>query len=119
MNHEMLDAKLKDEYRDLLMLRARMEGATIKAVASLYGCTERTASWRVRSTGYEMMQLAMRATQADDQHPADAQFTVEEFTADPRTCMAIMMRTTINKLEREFPALTHAPSEVKDDEGQG
>ena len=119
MNHEMLDAKLKDEYRDLLMLRERMQGATIKSVAVRWGCTDRTASWRIRSTGYEMMQLAMKATQADPEHPANARFTVEDFTGDPRSCMAAMMRDTIAKLEREFPALmtpTTTPSEVKDDD---
>ena len=115
MNHEMLDAKLKDEYRDLCMMRDRMEGAPMKTVAVTWGCTARTANLRIRKMAYEMMQLAMKATQAEPDHPTDARFTVEEFTADPRGSMASMMRETIARLEREFPALT-TPSEVKNDD---
>jgi len=103
---ELLDAKLRDEHRDLLMMRDVMEGKAIKYVAACHGISPRTARRRVQLIGSEMMRRVMESTQSDPDHPASARWTVEEFTADPRGCMHAMMMDTLRTIEARFPLLT-------------
>ena len=105
-----LNPKLRDEYRDLLMMRTLIGGKTMAGVAEQYGLSRRTASRRVRDMASEMMRRAMESTVGDMDHPgADkARFTVVEFTADPRAAMVILMHETIAKLEEQYPALKEA-----------
>ena len=105
MNSEMLDAKLRDEYRDLQMMEQVMEGAPIKSVAELYAVSPRTCRNRVNTIASEMMRRVMVSTQGDPEHPATVRFTVEEFTNNPRGCLQSMMHDTIRELEKQFPAL--------------
>lgn len=109
---ELLDAKLADEFRDLVMMREVMEGMSIKYVAACHGISPRTCRRRVQLIGSEMMRRVMEATQGDPDHPANARWTVEEFTADPRGCMHAMMMDTIRKIETRFPLLRETRSET-------
>lgn len=101
----MLDAKLRDQYRDMLMMREVMRGATIKYVAARYGVSPRTTRLRVNTIASDMMREVMRNTQGDPDHPAKTRWTVEEFTAHPRRCLVEMLESTIKETEDKFPAL--------------
>jgi hypothetical protein len=105
MNSEMLDAKLRDQHRDLKMMREVMGGRAIANVASDYGLSPRTCRNRVNTIGTTMMRAVMAATQGDPEHPSTVRFTVEEFTNNPRGCLKAMMDDTIRELEQQFPAL--------------
>lgn len=96
---------MRDHYRDLCMMRDVCNGVDYKSVAMVWGCTVRTARGHVRSVAMEMMRLAMVNTQGIPEHPAEARFRIEEFTADPRACMVSMMNDEIRKLETRFPDL--------------
>lgn len=97
--------KVRDRYRDLMMMKAIMQGRKYKEVASVYRLSPRTTSRRVKDIASEMMRDAMQQTQGDPDHPATVRWTVEEFTADPRGCMRAMMNYHIEKLEREWEVL--------------
>ena len=116
MTNEMFDAKLRDAYRDLCMMREKVGGAEFKAIGLVYGVSTRTASMRVRNIASEMMRKAMQNTQADPDHPTPARFTVHEFTSDPKGCMVAMMNDEIVRLEELYPALK---GKRGDAEGEG
>lgn len=108
MNSEMLNAKLRDEYRDLQMMEQVMEGAPIKSVAELYGVSPRLCRARVNTIASEMMRRVMLNTQGDPDHPSTVRFTVEEFTNNPRGCLQSMLQDSIREIENQFPMLRGA-----------
>jgi len=100
-----LPRKLRDDYRDLCMLREQLQGEHIKAIAMAWGCTTRTANKHIKAMASEMMREVFVNVQGDPEHPAVARWTVEDFTTDPRGCLVAMTRTQIEKLEATYPAL--------------
>ncbi len=98
-----MDRKIKDDYRDLCMMRDRIHGMTLKEIAMVWGCTVRTASSRINKVASECMRQAMEQTQGDPDHPAAVRFTVEEFTKDPRGAMVAIMEEHIAGIEERFP----------------
>ncbi len=98
-------ASVRDQHRDLLMMRAIMGGKPYRAVAAVYGVTSRTCSRRVKDIASEMMRQAMEQTQGDPEHPATVRWTVEEFCADSRSCMIAMMAHHLEQIEKQYPAL--------------
>lgn len=102
---EEVPAKVRDLYRDLLMMQHIMQGHPYKKVAASYAVSARTCSRRVKDIASECMRQAMEQTQGDPDHPAQVRWTVEEFCADSRGCMIVMMKHHITELEREHPKL--------------
>lgn len=100
-----MNKKIRDDYRDLCMMRDAIAGEDMQTIAMAWGCTVRTASSRIRRTASEMMRQAMEQTQGDPDHPASSRFTLEEFTADPRGAMVAIMRGHIETIERDYPIL--------------
>lgn len=100
---------LQNDYRDLCMLRDMLEGENAKAIAMAWGCTSRTATSHIKAMGSEMMRQVFVATQGDPEHPSTPRWTLEEFTADPRACLASMTATHIDNLERAYPSLKKHP----------
>lgn len=98
-------AKVRDLHRDLLMMQHITLGHPYKQVAASYGVSPRTCSRRVKDIASEMMRQAMEQTQGDPDHPAQVRWTVEEFCADSRGCMMVMMKHHLAELEREHPQL--------------
>lgn len=108
MNSDRLEdipATVRDLYRDLQMMQAMTLGHSYKDVASNYGVSARTCSRRVKDIASECMRQAMEQTQGDPDHPAQVRWTVEEFCADSRGCMVVMMKHHIEQLEGEHPGL--------------
>ena len=100
---------LQNDYRDLCMLRDRMQGESVKAISMAWGCTVRTANNHLKSTASEMMRQVFVATQGDPEHPSNPRWTIEEFTGDPRACLVLMTATHIDNLERAYPLLKKQP----------
>ena len=96
---------LQNDYRDLCLLRERLEGVPVKSLALAWGCTVRTVNSHLKETASEMMRQVFVATQGDPEHPSSPRWTIEEFTADPRACLALMTTTHIDNLERAYPLL--------------
>lgn len=105
-DNDIFDAKLRDQYRDLQMMKSVMEGKAIKFVAAATGISPRTCRRRVNIMAGEMMRRVMEQTQGDPDHPAEVRYTVEEFTANPRGCLVSIMQDTIREIERQFPDLS-------------
>jgi hypothetical protein len=105
MNASDLPRELRNDYRDLCMLRDMLCGHTTKEIALMWGCTTRTALKHIRATGSEMMRQVFVATQGDPEHPGTSRWTIEEFTANPRSCLVAMTFTHIENLEKQYPAL--------------
>lgn len=103
-----MEKVIKDTYRDLCMMRDRINGASLKEVALAWGCTTRTASRHIKLTASECMRQAMEQTQGDPDHPSTPRFTVEEFTKDPRAAMVAIMEEHISRLEKQFPGLDNS-----------
>lgn len=96
---------LVNDYRDLRILRERMEGKPVKSLAMVWGCSVRTINSHLKATASEMMRQVFVATQGDPEHPSSPRWTIEEFTADPRDCLKSMTLSHIENLERSYPDL--------------
>ena len=102
---EDVPVKVRDLHRDLQMMHAIMQGHAYTKVAASFGVSPRTCSRRVKDIASEMMRQAMEQTQGDPDHPAQVRWTVEQFCADSRACMIVMMKHHIEQLEGEHPQL--------------
>lgn len=100
-----MDKKIIDDYRDLCMMRDRIGGASIQEVATVWGCTVRTASRHIKAVASECMRQAMEQTQGDPDHPSTPRFTVEDFTKDPRAAMVAIMGELIKRIEKTYPGV--------------
>lgn len=95
--------QIHNDYRDLRMMKDRMEGVSLKEIALAWGCTVRTASKHIQTVASECMRQAMEQTQGDPDHPSTPRFTVEEFTKDPRGAMIAIMNGHLKTIEERFP----------------
>lgn len=100
---EITDKKLKNDYRDLCMLRDRLNGLSMQEISAVWGTTVRTASTHVKAMASECMRKAMEQTQGDPDHPSTPRFTLEEFTRDPREAMIAILTTLIAQIEEQYP----------------
>lgn len=105
MNASDLPRELRNDYRDLCMLRDMLCGHSTKEIALMWGCTVRTANKHIKATGSEMMRQVFVATQGDPEHPSQPRWTIEEFTANPRSCLVTMTFSHVENLEKQYPAL--------------
>jgi len=100
-----LPKSLRDDYRDLCMLRDMMHGLSVKEIAMVWGCTSRTAAIHIKTMGSDMMRAVFVAVQGDPEHPAVPRWTLEEFTKDPRGCLIAMTDQHIATIEKQYPTI--------------
>jgi hypothetical protein len=99
------DNKVKAHYNRFLMMRDRINGATVKEIAVTWGVTASTAGRYINGVASDCMREAMTQTQGDPDHPSTPRFTIEEFTTDPRAAMVAIMEDHIRALETKCPGV--------------
>lgn len=92
-------------YLDWIMLRERMHGASLDALAHQYGISTRTVSSHVKRAFIDLQVMVMQETQGDPESPRISLFTLDQFNRDPQACRMQMLDDIIGKLERAYPAL--------------
>lgn len=99
----------RELYRDYSMLRERMHGASLSALALKYGLSKRVVSRRVKHAFYEIQITVMQDVQADPDSPRKAEFTLDEFNRDPQALRLKVLDSTLAKLRKAYPALEPEP----------
>jgi len=100
-----LPKTLRDDYRDLCMLRDMLRGHSTKELALKWDCTPRTVNRHIKQMSFNMMRSVFRSIQGDPEHPSTPRWTVEEFCNDSRGCLITMTDTHIAGIERTYPRI--------------
>lgn len=90
------------EYTDLLMLQQKLRGLSYQEIGLLYSLSKVAVEARIDAIGSECMRGAMEATRGDPAHPQKGLFKLEDFTADPRKCMEVIMERRLRTIEDRY-----------------
>lgn len=96
------DEQVLGEYTDLLMLKQRLRGLDHQQIGQIFDLSSVAVEARIEAIASECMREAMEATRGDPAHPQPGLFKLEDFSADPRQCMQVMMERRLNAIETRF-----------------